>query len=272
MNLPTQPFGARTDIMKDHAYVLERGHVFTSALVARKVTMSCYAMIVLTARGKPFSIQVGQDAREYRAVAIRPPIERAVYADDVRLTSFHLNPLHPNFRMFRSIECPGLLELPRASFAALDEALNTAYEGRSTIQQANELFESVIATASTYLAKPKPTDARIERIVARLQAGSQSSLKELAASVGLSANRMTHLFTETVGISLRSYTLWQKMHRVPSLLAAGKSFTETAHDCGFTDSAHMAAAFQNLYGAPPSYFFNSNHVRLVSWVSESSGG
>jgi AraC-like DNA-binding protein len=172
------------------------------------------------------------------------------------------------FRAFRSIENPGVVELPRAAFSALDEQLDAAYEGRMVIQDANSLFESVIEAAGHYLPKPKPGDSRIDAVVARIQAGDRATLKELAAAVELSPSRLRHLFAETVGITLRSYGLWQKMRQVPIRLAAGMSLSEVAYECGFTDSAHMAAAFQNIHGAPPSYFFNSDHIRLISWNQE----
>src|SRR5688572_22866279 len=81
-DFPIWPLGERSRLVRDNAYVLERGHVFTSASVARKVTMSCYAMLVLTAQGAPFLVQVGREARPYRAVAIKPPMERAIFADN----------------------------------------------------------------------------------------------------------------------------------------------------------------------------------------------
>jgi AraC-like DNA-binding protein len=250
--------------MKDHAYMLRSGHLYTSASIVRKVTMSGYAVIALTARHAPFAMQVGEQICSYRAAAIKTPIERVVYADNVRFTSFHLNPLHPMFRAFQALGPPGIIELPRAAFVALDEELDAAYEGRLSIEEAESLFESVILSASRFLPPPKQSDARIDAVVARLRSGDQVKLADLAASVDLSDGRMRHLFAETVGISLRSYLLWQKMNRVPILLASGKSFTEVAHECGFADSAHMTSAFQAIHGAPPSYFFSSGRVRFIT--------
>jgi AraC-like DNA-binding protein len=264
LSLPTRPLGARSDVMKDHAYMLRNGHIYTSASIARKVTMSGYAVIALTARQASFAMQVGEQIRSYRAAAIKTPIERVVYADNVRFTSFHLNPLHPMFRAFQSLGPPGIIELPRAAFVALDAALDAAYQVLLAIDEAEKLFEAVIQSASPFLPQPKPSDARIDAVLARLRLGDQVKLADLAASVDLSTGRLRHLFAETVGISLRSYSLWQKMNRVPILLANGRSFTEVAHECGFADSAHMTSAFQAIHGAPPSYFFSSGRVEFIT--------
>jgi AraC-like DNA-binding protein len=41
--------------------------------------------------------------------------------------------------------------------------------------------------------------------------------------------------------------------------------TEIAHAAGFVDSAHLCRTFQEVFGAPPSYFFANHNVKVFSW-------
>jgi AraC-like DNA-binding protein len=78
----------------------------------------------------------------------------------------------------------------------------------------------------------------------------------------LSYYRTSHFFTHAVGISLRSYQLWQKLYKSGPPLLEGASLTEAAHAAGFVDSAHYARAFQKAYGRAPSRMFRSRRVKV----------
>jgi AraC-like DNA-binding protein len=92
-------------------------------------------------------------------------------------------------------------------------------------------------------------------------------MADLSAAVGLSYFRLSHLFTNAIGISLRNYLLWQKLHKVPALHTVGMPLGAIAKKTGFTDAAHLAHTFRDMFGAPPSYFLSSDSVRVSSWIS-----
>ena len=83
---------------------------------------------------------------------------------------------------------------------------------------------------------------------------------ELAARVGLSASRFTHLFTEQVGIPLRRYVLWSRLRVAITLVQGGDDLTGAAHGAGFADSAHLTRTTREMFGLPPSVL-----SRHVSW-------
>jgi AraC-like DNA-binding protein len=89
-------------------------------------------------------------------------------------------------------------------------------------------------------------------------------LKELAALLGLSYDRMSHLFSDAVGLPLRSYQLWQKAYNAAFLFESGRPLAEIAHATGFVDSAHLTRTWQNSYGINPSYTLDPNCVRYLS--------
>ncbi|MET9212969.1 MULTISPECIES: helix-turn-helix transcriptional regulator [unclassified Nocardia] len=75
---------------------------------------------------------------------------------------------------------------------------------------------------------------------------------EVAAVVGLSASRLTHLFTAQVGLPLRRYILWLRLMNAAELARAGRDLTTIAHATGFADSAHLTRTCREIFGLPPS--------------------
>lgn len=97
-------------------------------------------------------------------------------------------------------------------------------------------------------------DARVARIMADLghQSGTPMPAARLAASVGLSASRLQHLFTREAGVPLRRYRAWQRMRVAIDAIIGGDNFTTAAHLAGFSDQAHFNHDFRRTFGAPPS--------------------
>src|SRR5262245_15672475 len=79
-----------------------------------------------------------------------------------------------------------------------------------------------------------------------------TSLDGLAAAVGLSPSRLMHVFTESIGIPLRSYLAWLRVQRSACAILAGASVTEAAHVAGFADTPHLSRTFKRTLGFPPS--------------------
>src|SRR5262249_41369160 len=113
--------------------------------------------------------------------------------------------------------------------------------------------------AVSHLPPPDPLDSRIAKTLELMSGEARYSLEDLAERIGLSYYRLSHLFSQGLGISLRQFMQWRKVTVTASLLAT-RSITEVAHEAGFTDSAHLSRTFQEIYGIPPSYL---NDTRCV---------
>jgi AraC-like DNA-binding protein len=61
-----------------------------------------------------------------------------------------------------------------------------------------------------------------------------------------------HAFTQSLGIALRPYILWLRVHRACGELSNGASVTEAAVRAGFSDAAHLSRMFRRMLGATPS--------------------
>ncbi|MEV4124465.1 helix-turn-helix domain-containing protein [Nocardia sp. NPDC049707] len=83
---------------------------------------------------------------------------------------------------------------------------------------------------------------------------------DVARRVGLSATRLTHLFTEQVGIPMRPYILWLRLHVAITRVRSGDDLTAAAHAAGFADSSHLTRTCRRTFGLPPSAL-----SRRVDW-------
>nr|WP_253817129.1 helix-turn-helix domain-containing protein [Myxococcus xanthus] len=116
--------------------------------------------------------------------------------------------------------------------------------------------------------RPGPLHPAIKRILAllpsRIEAGDVSQ-GALAREVDLSAGRLGHLFSTSVGIPLRPYILWLRLRRATESFRQGDTLTHAAHVAGFTDSSHLSNTFHRMFGLTPSEI-----ARGIEWVGEQS--
>lgn len=125
-------------------------------------------------------------------------------------------------------------------------------------------FTPATGDYGTAVRHPAVDDAL--RLLPDLVAAGPVSGTELAALVGLSASRLTHLFTEQVGIPLRRYVLWSRLRAAINRVQAGDDLTGAAHGAGFADSAHLTRTTREMFGLPPSVL-----SRHVSWELDGEG-
>lgn len=83
------------------------------------------------------------------------------------------------------------------------------------------------------------------------------SIEKMAEGVALSTSRLSHLFREQTGLSIRRFRLWKRMKNTLLLFEGGANLTEASVRSGFTDSAHFSNACRKLLGIMPSQLMNS---------------
>lgn len=110
---------------------------------------------------------------------------------------------------------------------------------------------------------PRALDPRIAALREKLRAlpEKRATLGELAAELGLSESRLTHLFKQETGVSLRRYMLWLRLSDAMARALSGASLTEAAHASGFSDSAHLSRTCREMFGINPQAV--ARHSRFV---------
>ena len=133
--------------------------------------------------------------------------------------------------------------------------------------QADETVRRILSLAGMSeapLAPPWLRHPAVDEVLLRLpdlvEVGSVD-VSRLAATIGISTSRLTHVFTTEVGIPLRSYARWLRLLRTTEYLSEGLTITEAAHAAGFADTAHFSRAFKVMFGLAPSEVMHA-----CSWV------
>jgi AraC-like DNA-binding protein len=159
----------------------------------------------------------------------------------------------------------------RLAVMAIDPLLAPAMPASPTLclEALDDLVEDFSPAAWARLCSaigPGKTDAELPaELVEAVRLVKQSSEenvpgKAIASEVGFSLSHLQHLFRIHIGTSMRSYRTWCRFVTLASSTAAGRSLTEGASTAGFFDSAHLARAFNDAFGVPPS-FCSGSEVR-----------
>src|SRR5262249_45779619 len=121
---------------------------------------------------------------------------------------------------------------------------------------AHEWAHLVTQTLGLQLRESRPVlHPAVRELLERLRKSGvedDTSLESLAGAVGLSPGRLMHVFTESIGIPLRSYLAWLRVQRSACAILGGASVTEAAHIAGFADAPHLSRTFKRTLGFPPS--------------------
>ncbi|HTE42192.1 MAG TPA: helix-turn-helix domain-containing protein [Steroidobacteraceae bacterium] len=241
-------------------YPSPTGYLFATNHLTQRLQLPFYGMVILSIDGKP--IRISSQNEEYEHTAL------ALWAQDVRFLDVRsrfaviaVNPFHPLFRAFTKIPGTGVLKLEYADYSEfIDLARKALDNARFTHAEALALHRGVMRVVHDTLPKVPALDQRAQTLMKLLCDEPRSLLASLADGLNLSYHRTSHLFAHTVGISMRTYQLWQKLYLAGEPLMRGASLTEAAHSAGFVDSAHYSKAFQTAYGRSPTDMFRRRRV------------
>ena len=118
----------------------------------------------------------------------------------------------------------------------------------------NNLREILLLVARR---ESKQIDARIEETQHLLSANMTAAfrIEDLAKKVGLSPSRLSHLYKETIGISIVESLNQMRIRQAALLLEhTNRTATEVALDVGFQNYNHFANQFRKHYGDSPRAF------------------
>jgi AraC-like DNA-binding protein len=151
---------------------------------------------------------------------------------------------------------------------AVRPSLLELFERRTGLEDASRACAALVESLTTGSRRSPARgrlDPRVEQVVALLEArlDQPPSLAEAAAAVSLSPTRLRQLFSEQVGVPMRSYLLWLRLRAALTAALGGLSMTEAAHRAGFADSAHFTRTCQSMFGLPPTAFAPVDEVFLA---------
>jgi AraC-like DNA-binding protein len=155
---------------------------------------------------------------------------------------------------------PGLFNKQRRGLLALSRRRGTAKEAWALYTAVADLLRGV------ELAPPK-VDERVTKALRIFEALDEKRLSagDLAKQVFLSESRLSHLFSEQLGMPIKRYLLWLKVVAACERVNSKDNITQAAHAAGFTDGSHLTHSLRRLIGVSPRALFeNRSFVRLVT--------
>lgn len=99
-----------------------------------------------------------------------------------------------------------------------------------------------------------PKDDRVRRTIEFLREFEyrQVPLADLAQRVGLGPSRLTHLFKQEMGGSLRKFLREARLMRAAQLVSStDERISTVCYSVGFTDVSNFNHSFKKRFGVPP---------------------
>lgn len=243
-------------------YPSNLGNVFATCGMTVHIHLPFNGMLVMSLCDEPIEVQIGPHCFKHHAMALWPK-DVLFKSPNTPFLTIGVNPLHPDFRAFTQLPAPSVLPLDRSAYSSFDPLMRSAAEGSLSLQETMQLFDGLTSTARRALPSRHHVEERGRALTTHLLNNPRASISELAAQLNLSYHRTSHVFADAVGISYRTYQLWQKLYLTQSPLRRRASLTEVAHAAGFVDSAHFSRAFNTAYGRCPTEMFRTRTIKVV---------
>lgn len=250
---------------RDRIYFLDEGYISTSPQNVSRCSGRYGATILVAVERELCRLDTIDGRRAFEALAIGPGAGDNRSLDPSGVVRFCINPSNRWFRRFSGIGAGGVLALDRSIFSAFDVSINAAHRGELTLREGYELFGAVIGAAVPHLPRVRPADRRVKKLLQRLHDDPDCRLEDLGTLLGLSRFRISHLFSESVGLPFKTYRFWLKLHKAALLMQSGHALAEIVDTCGFTDLCHLSRAFREVFGVTPSRVVAAKGAATSYW-------
>jgi AraC-like DNA-binding protein len=136
---------------------------------------------------------------------------------------------------------------PQCVFA--DRLRKRCATGITAAPELRDLREEDISQVS--VAPSSDLDPRLVEALESLRDRSVP-LPQLAATVGLSPQRLRALARNQLGLPLARWRVWMRLRRAAEALQCGQSLAEAAITAGFSDQAHLTRQMREMMGLTPA--------------------
>lgn len=207
---------------------------------------------VLVSYGESFALEVEGRWRQTRAALVAPDIAQALAPGTSDLWIAQLDPDSPAWLGLRGI---------LAGEASVDLEAPPPPSRVAGCDAMARYLETLIGQAG---AAPDRLDPRVVSVAAHLRhtLPDQLVVASLAERVALSPSRLSHLFRQQTGVSLRRFLLHLKVGRALAHWQPGKTLSQLAVEAGFYDQPHLVRTARDMFDAMPSQYVSTGWFEL----------
>ena len=118
------------------------------------------------------------------------------------------------------------------------------------------VIDELVEAPDRSLHLPEPRDDRLRTVTDLLRAdpGQSTTLTQLGRSAGASARTLSRLFREELGMSFHRWRTLLRVHHALIHLTTGRSVTDTAIQCGWSNPTSFIDAFNDVVGQTPGRY------------------
>ena len=89
-----------------------------------------------------------------------------------------------------------------------------------------------------------------------------SPITDYADELNISPDRLSHVFKDSLDVSIKNYVLLEKMRKALLLTVQGVPFTEASLQAGFADAAHFSRSTKKNFSLTPTTISNDIRVHV----------
>ncbi|MFI1171043.1 helix-turn-helix domain-containing protein [Streptomyces melanogenes] len=118
------------------------------------------------------------------------------------------------------------------------------------------VVDELVEAPEPSLHLPEPRDDRLRAVTALLHAdpGRTATLAALGRTVGASERTLSRLFHTDLGMSFHRWRTVLRIHHALVHLTNGRSVTDTAMECGWSNPSSFIEAFTTIVGQTPGRY------------------
>lgn len=247
-------------------HLWDDGFAYITPAIRSGLTARPALTLLASISGHPFMLEARDGTRAHcTAAVVAPDVPRRLDADCGGLISINLDPASSTCRMLSAwMGGRRIMPLDARVFGSLRDSFEPALHGVLCDARVRSLSQRMVDAVTGSAALSTQMDPRIERLLQMIRTHpSLLQREELSLMACLSRGRLSHLFREQMGMSVKRYLLWSKLRRSSVQLADGQPLTHIALASGFSDAAHMSRTFRDSFGLQPSFV-----VREVKVVTD----
>ena len=204
-----------------------------------------------------FELHCQDKIQTYKCVLIPPNVSHCVRSNNhwqlTLLLDAQSSVTKRLLKFFNATNQP--MEVPEAYYQDL---LMLGKQSQAQSLVVTELSQTLLSIFNQWVSDVEISeqDKRIEKLLSLISASTPpEEVDQILAQVPLSKSRLSHLFVEQAGVTLRRYILWQRLCRAITLILSGKSITDAAFEASFSDLPHLSRTFKSMFGINISEFF-----------------